>query len=585
MREAAIPSEVDIHSYEGLTHLFRFGIKLRDNQADRTALALAETRFGLSAYDPEVRGALEDTVRHLDRLGNEERFAKVYDLIAAASDRQNLLDPEISDELVRISSNHAIVRFSFTPAILPCLRHAQSTRMRGAHTYDRYATRYAGIGSDVELVAFATLFLNIPVYAEMNPPWDPDILLDDGEPNSEPPDLEITFPPEGFRAEDAPHLETSVRKSQIPRAVDRGKFDLESVMLEYLSDAPASALAFVSRNFVLSTRQACLRTRQHLLETMRIRHVAELTSTTRSMTVIELGQQGELNETVRMVSTETIKRFLGAEHHEREIRGVSERVTVTEIGSAGDSLGPARYLANGPAGGRSVGAVFKNTHTPTKYKLADLFEIVRPKTTKDDPVGKLKINEVRPGDVSDLGDLLASSRELHVKSASKSGLLEQKIKAGDVLFAHRGPIGRVAYVTQGDVEASDIWAAQSLLIFRPRKQMSGKGKLPYCDPRVLFMYLLTHEVRDSWNKLAIGDRSPAIPIGEIERFGLHENLLMTRKHGQAGTAEGTLKADKSCDLIIAEFKARRANLQKIRGLEATMKCGLDRTWDLTWSMD
>lgn len=585
MREATIPSEVDIHSYEGLTRLFRFGIELKDDHVQRNALALAQNRFGLPSYNPEARGALEDAVRHLDRLKAEDRFEKVFDLIAAANDRQKRLDPELSDELVRISSNHKVVRFSFSPAILPCLRHAQTRKMSRASRSDKYATRYAGIGSDVKLVAFASLFLNIPVYAEVNPPWDPDVLFDNEEPNFEPPDVEITFPPESFRIEDAPHLEKSVRKSQIPRAVDRGKYDLESVMLEYLSDAPGSALAFVSQNFVLSTRQACLKTRQQLLHRLRIKRVAELTNTDPPLTVIELSQQDDYNENIEMLSTNAVKSFLDSQYHKREIRGVFERVAVMDISSAGDSLNPTRYLANGPTGGHDVNKILKNKYTPTKYKLVDLFEIIRPKATKDDPVGKLRINEVRPSDISEFGDLSVSSRTIHVKLSSELGLLEQKIKAGDILFAHRGPIGRVAYINQASVEASDIWAAQSLLIFRPRKQLSGRGKHPFCDPRVLFMYLSTQEVRDRWNQLAVGDRSPAIPIGEIERFGLHKNLLMTRKHGRFGAVEGVLETDRYSRLIIAEFEARQANLVKIRVLEAAMKSGLDRTWNLSWSTD
>ncbi|MBR2655560.1 MAG: hypothetical protein IKD58_03545 [Loktanella sp.] len=99
------------------------------------------------------------------------------------------------------------------------------------------------------------------------------------------------------------------------------------------------------------------------------------------------------------------------------------------------------------------------------------------------------------------------------------------------------------------------------------------------------MYLSTQEVRDRWNQLAVGDRSPAIPIGEIERFGLHKNLLMTRKHGRFGAVEGVLETDRYSRLIIAEFEARQANLMKIRVLEAAMKSGLDRTWNLSWSTD
>ena len=84
-------------------------------------------------------------------------------------------------------------------------------------------------------------------YTEAGPPWAPDMLFDDGEPNAEPPDLEISFPPESFREADAPGLEASIREWKVPRAVDRGGYDLESVMLAYLGDSEAPALAIVLR--------------------------------------------------------------------------------------------------------------------------------------------------------------------------------------------------------------------------------------------------------------------------------------------------------------------------------------------------
>lgn len=582
MSALEIPSEVDVHSFEGLTRLFRFGTSRRDNEADRNALELTEARFGLPTYDPEVQGALEDAVKHLEKLGSAQRFEKVCVLIAAASDQLNLLDLEVTNDLIRISNANEIVRFSFAPTILLCLQHAKAVQISRTKTHPTYAIRYAGIGSDVELMAFASLFLNLPIYVEVNPPWDPDALFDNEEPNSEPPDIEITFPPAELRAETAPHLEKSVRRSQLPRAVDRGRYDLESVMLEYLSDARSSALAFVSEALISSTRQSRLKIRQSLLERMRIRRVVELTTITPHMILIELGPPDEFNKTIRMMSTDAVDRFTGTVSREKEIRGKSELITVGEIRAAGDSLAPRRYLSKGPAGGSSIGALFTNNYTPTKHRLADLFEIIRPKTTRDDPVGKLRINELRPGDISENGGLSGAYRSINVKLALEAGLLEQKIKAGDILFAHRGPVGRVSYVSDADMEAGDMWAAQSLLIFRLRKQTSGKSGHPYCDPRVLFMYLLTSEVRDSWVKLAIGDRSPAIPIGEVERFGLPENLLLSKKPKKdAGTVDA-VASDIYSDLILAEFKVRQANLLKVRELEASMEEGLDRVWHTAW---
>jgi hypothetical protein len=301
------------------------------------------------------------------------------------------------------------------------------------------------------------------------------------------------------------------------------------------------------------------------------------------MFLIELDTTDEETDAIRMESTATIERFLGKLSQGREIRGKSELVTVDNIRSLGDSLAPKRYLSKGPVGGRGIGEVFRNIHTPSTHKLADLFEIIRPKTTKDNPTGTMQINELRPGDISENGNLSGAFRKIHVKPALETGLQEQKIKAGDILFAHRGPIGRVGYVTQADVEAADMWAAQSLLIFRPQRRKSGKGLQPYCDPRVLFMYLLVPKVRESWLKLAIGDRSPAIPIGEVERFGLPENLLLEKKPQKGRRLENNSKPASYNDLIVDEFGARQAHLMKMREIETSMKDELDRVWETAWT--
>ena len=583
MRITEVPSEVDIHSYEGLTRLFRFGIHLRNNEADRTALALTEGRFGLPPYLPEARGALEDTVRHLDGLESDVRFEKVCALIAAASAKSDILTDDLRRELSRLTASHDIVRFSFVPAILPCLWHAKVARASRRVTYPMYAVRYAGIGSDVHLIAFASLYLNLPIYAETNLPWDPDTIFDDNEPNTELPDIEVTFPPAELRLQDGPHLEESLRKSELPRVVDRGKLDIESAMLEYLCNAHRSALAFVSANFISSTKQSRLKVRQNLLKQERIRRIAELTTTVPPMVSIQLGRPGELNGTVKMVSTDDIESFSEAGFHGGKHHGKSGLISIDEIRTSGDNLTPKRYLAKGPAGGRSIADVFSNIQTPSKYRLADLFEVIRPKTTKNNSTGDGEIDELRPSDIRESGDLSGTFRKITLRDTVKSGLQEQKLNAGDLIFAHRGPVGRIGYVTKDDIQNGVLWAAQSLLIIRPRKQKSGRGASPYCDPRALFMYLLAPKVRSHWLKVAIGDRSPSIPIGEVERFGLPENLILQAKPKTAGRSPKNRQLDSSVDVIIAEFEARQRHMENIRELEEKIVSGIDHVWNTAWA--
>lgn len=301
-----IPSEVDTNSCEGLIRLFRFVVGMRVDDTDLAALRRLEKRFGLSAYEPQFRGGLEDLAKQLDGLGRDQRFAAVCGLISGALSAAGQLDAVVLEELLYVSKGKRIVRFSFAPCVLLCLRHAYETQPTDQAGSSGYLVRYAGIGPDRELMAFASLFLRLAVYTESNPPWNPDPVFENGEPNSEPPDLEISYPPANFHLQDATQLEESVRKSRLPRAVDRGKYDLESVMLEYLCDATSSALVFTSELFLASTKQSRLLTRQHLLDIFRIRQVSELTLSQHHQFAIELGDGGREHEVIRMAKTSNI---------------------------------------------------------------------------------------------------------------------------------------------------------------------------------------------------------------------------------------------------------------------------------------
>ena len=578
-----IPSEIDIHSPEGLTRLFRFAITLREDDADTAALQRLEKRFGLPAYDPQVRGALEDLARQLDKLGHNKRFDAVCALISDAIDDTDRLDSDFIDDLIGNSLNKRIVRFSFAPALLPCLLYAHRTRQIHKRRYFGYTIRYSSIGPYQHLMAFSSLFLDLPIYTESNPPWDADMFLDDDEPNSESPDLEITFPPAVFRSNDAPQLEISVRKSQLPRAVDRGKYDLESVMLAYLCDHNSPALAFVSETFLVSPTQSRLSARQRLLESRRISRVAELSGPHACQFVIQLGADYAANETIQMVLAENTQRFTGTAPMRQKLRAKSDLISIDEIQAAGGTLKPARYLERGPTGGIDIASQFRNATNPAKYRLADLFDIIRPKTTKDDPVGTLSIHEISGSNISKIGVISGSFRKINVRATLAGGLEEQSLKPGDILFAHRGPIGRVAYVTEADLEREKIWAAQTVFILRPRKRTSHSLDLPYCDPKVLFMYLLTPSVQESWQKLFINKRSPTIPIGEIERFALPENLLIAKTRKKARTSGKDSSTNDPIDNLLAEFQNRQDNLMKLREIEASMNDGLKRVWKSAWT--
>ena len=188
------------------------------------------------------------------------------------------------------------------------------------------------------------------------------------------------------------------------------------------------------------------------MEATRINRVSELTTTTPHQVLIELQPTNGFDEHIKMETSHTIERFIGIHRYGKQLRGKSEVVSIEEIHSAGDTLVPTRFLSKGPVGGRGLSAQFTNLRTPTKFRLADLFEIIRPKTTRDDPVGDFRIQEVRAGDITPNGEISGASRKIFIRETLERGLADQVIKSGDVLFAHRGPIGRVAYVRDTDVQ-------------------------------------------------------------------------------------------------------------------------------------
>ncbi|MEO9844488.1 MAG: restriction endonuclease subunit S [Roseobacter sp.] len=578
MQNSEIPSEVDLNSFEGLTRLFQFGVGVRDDKNSQTELSLLEERLELSSYTPSTQGALEDTIKYLNSLGYEGRFERACELIAGATDYRSVLNAKHRKTLLEAIDGKDRIRFSFSEMVLPCLRHAKKKQNSLSENIE---IRFSGTGPDTHLMAMAALFLELPVYVETNPPWDPDILIDN-EPDVKPLDLEVTAPPLEFVASRAPELEQSVRRSRLPRAVDRGKYDLESVMMNYLSSAEPAALAFVSVTFAKAPKQSRLKARQNLIDNLRIRRMTELQHSSSPLIAIETTSSEEISEKIRMVASTSLQDFAIHDYDCPELRGKSENVTRDEIKSAGDTLFPSRYLARGPTGGNSISTAFRNIRTPPKHRLVDLFEIIRPKALKKDAAGDAVVTELRPSDISMRGDLHGTSRVVNVRAGSESNFDNQKLSEGDVVFAHRGPVGRVCYITQEDIAETDLWAAQSLMIFRPRKSTSKKP-IPYFDPRILYMYLSTPKVQDDWLKLAIGDRSPAIPIGEVERFALPEGLIIDRK--LAKSKDGRYDPDSSYGQLRDAFRERQATLRSVRTLETKLDDDLEKVWDVFWPRD
>ncbi|MBY6202836.1 restriction endonuclease subunit S [Maritalea mobilis] len=577
------PKELDTNSLEGLTRLFWFAVNARNDDVSRAAVPRLQDRLDLTAHEPSFRGAFEDAVRHLDSLEPTRRFEAVYSLIDAALKYEERLQEDLAREILRLLQDKRIIRFSFARSLMLGLRHAQTIRQTRSQRYPGYNIRYAGVGPDRELMAIASLYLDLPIYTETGPPWAPDTLFDDGEPNFEMPELEVSFPPASFRASDAPGLEAGIRKLMLPRAVNRGTYDLESAMLAYLGATDSSALAMVSDNFLFSPGQSRLATRQRLLDMRCIYRVAELQAEKDSQYMISLNESRISADEVQMISTRDVQRFIGAVPFTKTVRKRATFVSVEEIQTAGGSLLPKRYLSAGPVGGPNFVTRTQNAMYATEYRLADLFEIIRPKTIRNDPVGTLQIQEVSGINISHFGEILGTPRNVTVRSTLEERFEEQRLKPGDIVFAHRGPIGRVAYLSEQSLEGTNLWAGQTLFVFRERKRFAEARDVPYCDPRVLFMYLLTPMTLESWKNVSNGGRSPSIPIGEVERFMVPKSLATKSKpkRTSASAKKGTA-TEKTVDHILAEFEHHQKKTEELRTMESQMHDGLHRVWDTAW---
>lgn len=83
--------------------------------------------------------------------------------------------------------------------------------------------------------------------------------------------------------------------------------------------------------------------------------------------------------------------------------------------------------------------------------------------------------------------------------------------------------------------------------------------------------------------MAIGDRSPAVPIGQIESFRLPENLLLPNKHRQTTLPIGLTPPRNYTEILLAEFQLRQNKLKELSLIQSSLDDGLDRVWKASWS--
>ncbi len=580
----------DFSTIEDITQLLQHAIRKRAGKTNLKALNDVETRFNIKTQTPTISRELDLTyvASLIESFEQADRVKAVISLISNANIENALINTQLIEDTLKYCGPYKVIRFSFPAAIVACLTYANTVSRPTRRDRAPAPVVYAGIEADLSLVAVTALFLELPIHVETGTPWETEVIDTDDDVDDEPtitaPGLEVTCPPAVFTSDDwsgyqkkDDEIEPSIRKTKIPRAVDNKKFDLESVMLAYLATRPSSSLAFVSHDFLTTPKRSRAHTRKILRKSGRMRSVAaihDLKKITRF--AVELGAADQHYDNVIMKSANRLPQQF--EFEARELRGANQTISPAEIENLQGVLLPSKYLGNGPTAGNELQKIFENLHRPVRTRLADLFDVIRPKTTRHDSNGDFPITEVRAGDITELGEIAETSRQLLVMTTKADKLEEQELSPGDILLAHRGPVGRVAYYVPklGD-DGSDlkVWAGQSVMILRARTKSADQIGRPACDPRMLFMYLQSPVIQKYWRETATDIRSPSLSIGSIERLEIAEPLLVFKNKSKENVAHNKKFAARQ-KLFLKAFQTRQDTLVRINRLQSQLERDLNK---------
>ncbi|PZX12825.1 hypothetical protein LX81_03532 [Palleronia aestuarii] len=590
MNLEGILREAGLLTFAGLAGLFRIGLLRRCDQLSRIFVENTDIRLGVEKFASKTPGVLTDGAVFLDGQSWDNQFEYACDLISLASDdgvTSSWPDRNVAKKFVSPISLDKVTRFSFEPAIHPCLLHARDLAALNLppHRTPDYPVRYAGIGEDVRLMAFATRFLDLRVYVDTGPPWERSVPFEEDEPSTDDPDIEISFPPNKQQLQDMDHLKASVLAMRVPQSLARGRLDVESVMLRYLSQQSASARIVVSENVLAGRRRSNHTVRSELVEARRIKHITELPLAPAnrqpdSRFILDLDTDDHPNASFVVRRSDLLSTWPEWTPTIRERRGAVQQVSYDEVRAANGSLAPVRFLSTGPLRGGSIAKIISRGREPERVRLSDVFDVIRPKTTRGEQWGEERVTEVTPSDISDYGEILGTSRKISVREGIFVRLEEQKLRVNDIVLALKGPVGRVGHIPMraASEERHDWWASQSLVIIRAKRRTAAEAGRPSCDPRLLFMYLLTPLLRNHWRDIATNPRSPTIPLEEIERLALPEGLY------KIGTLTDTRSGEEMAaarTAILAEFDTLRNNLLARRELDQQLDDGLAKVCKLT----
>ena len=370
--------------------LFRLGHQESEARDRNEAIRILDERSRLTKKRYEPSGVLMDGVKWLATCSYDDRFEHVMDLMRAASSADDAPfwpDRDVAESIADLCGSKLPVIFSFEQALPSCLVYAKRIKesaqgIHGPHPSD--AVRFAGLDAEVPMLAYAALYLQLPIRVEPGWPWEDGETIDgDGNPY-ERPRLAIAMPSTSHKARDDGDMAKSAKRTGLPRMVDRNRIDIESAALFHYSQMDHPSLVFVSADVLSAARQSKWAVRIALRKNQVVRRIVEISKPVcrnlpHPVFVIELGGIDNPVSMVSMRKADTIGKGGFLDRSQGEFKGKMQDVSILDIQSSGDNLLPSRYLSKSTRKIIELTDVLKFVRSPEKIRLADVFEVIRPK--------------------------------------------------------------------------------------------------------------------------------------------------------------------------------------------------------------
>lgn len=516
------------------------------------------------------RHLLETAAGMLLEMAPEDRLRTISDILDSSSawlQSELWIRKGANNQLVGMIDENESVRFSFAPALRPCITYAFQASRGARQPKIQFCSLQEYAHKLIRTIAII-LDLEDAIDFEQTLPWD--------YRSRERFDLEFAFPPFGSAIS-----EYDEHSNQIIYALGidqsrRGRLSHETVAI-------ANALASTNgRSIICVTDGELFRmvgaepvVRRTLVESGRLTDVLAIppslmfSSTLIKTNLVVIGSKGTNSDQVRFIdlgNQELAQRGARGRMDVRSDADWNEQVKASAIQKPGQArnvdrgeiaasnfiLTPERYLNTGPRD--RISAFLAKSEVAL---LAEVVEMVRPINLASNEIGKYIVREAAPSDVDlQRGYIREPNRVLQVDPATYNKAFSQQLRPGDLVLSIKGTIGIVGIVPDHVPQEAErtIWTAgQSLMILRPKKR-GGMSRV------VLYEYLTNDTVQSFLRSLAAGSTIMNLAMKDLKDFPVP---ILDAESTQA---------------IEASFAAREAVFNHIAELDQQIKVMRAQSW-------